>query len=179
MPFLTIVTRCYKRPQMLRRNQASLDAQTCSDWEQLLIIDDVGRGVGWANAQFAVHADDVSGDYVLMLDDDDMLARNDAIAKLKDATWDNPHMVFFRGDHLQNGILPTGEVWQKAPKATHVSGQDFITRADVWRKHIGAFAQQSMGDIAFLNALWSDVTDVTWLDELVVQVQRVSLGAAE
>jgi len=179
MPFLTVVTRCYKRPQMLRRNQAALDAQTCDDWEQLLLVDAVGRGVGWANAQFAAHADDVSGDYVLMLDDDDMLARSDAIETLKDAAKGSPELIVFRADHKQNGILPTAEVWGQEPKATHISGQDFITRADVWRAHIAHFAQTSMGDIAFLRALWPNVADVVWLDELLVEVQRVSLGAAE
>ena len=44
-PFLSVVTRCYKRPDMLNENKASLRGQTDQDYEQLFIVDDVGRGV--------------------------------------------------------------------------------------------------------------------------------------
>lgn len=51
MSFLTVITRTYKRPGLLARNQASLAAQTDPDFEQILLVDDAGRGVAWANAQ--------------------------------------------------------------------------------------------------------------------------------
>ena len=178
-PFLSIVTRCYKRPQMLRQCLASVDAQTCDKWEQLLIYDEVGRGVGWANRQFAAQAHHIAGAYVLMLDDDDAFACDDAVQMLQDATVDNPEMVIFRGDHLHHGILPTDKVWQKRPQATHISGQDFITRVDVWRRWIPYFGVERMGDITFLNVVWPNVKNVVWLDKVLVKQQRVSLGAAE
>ena len=180
MPFLTVVTRCYQKPTMLQHNMATVDAQTCDDWEQLLIVDEVGHGLAWANAQFAKHAKQAGGDYVLMLDDDDAFADDEAIAILKDAAQDRPELIVFRGDHCEEGILPTDEVWKKRrPKLGQISGQDFVTRADVWKKHIGSFAQPIQGDYAFLAAMWPELSEITWIDRVLVKQQRISRGMAE
>lgn len=177
--FLTVVTRCYKRPQALQANVASLNNQTCDDWEQLFIVDEVGRGIGWANRQFARYANQVSGDYVLMLDDDDRLIRDDAIEILKRTAYNQPEIVIFRGLHGRHGILPSDETWGDKPKSTHISGQDFITRSDVWKAHIEHFGHEKMGDYAFLSALWPSVQSVVWLDELLVEQQAIGGGEPE
>ena len=176
--FLTVVTRCYRRPSALRANVASLDEQTCDDWEQLLIHDEVGRGIPWANRQMARYIDQIDGDYVLMLDDDDRLTRPDAVEVLKRVTHSTPDIIIFRGLHGHHGILPTDEVWGNKPKGTQISGQDFITRADVWKAHVGAMDGR-MGDYAFLQSLWPNAESVVWLDELLVEQQSIGGGNPE
>ena len=188
MPFLSIVTRCYRRPAALARNVASVQAQVDPDLEHLFIVDDVGRGVQWANAQFAVHAGRVHGEYVLMLDDDDALATSMAIVLLKQSLGPaRPDLVVFRADHGPLGILPGGSVWGQRPARGQIGGIDFITRADVWRKHIKAFARPAdpdgptpCGDYSFLEAVWKRRgLRVAWLDRLLTRVQGIGRGEPE
>jgi hypothetical protein len=183
--FLTVVTRHFvKRPNLLAACQQSLDAQRVRDFEHVLLTDDVGRGVAWANAQFAAHADQVRGEYVLMLDDDDALADPDAVAILRDAAEARPDLVFFRADHGELGILPDGAVWKKRPVRGHVGGIDFITRSDVWKAHISAFSKahslaSPCGDYYFLESVWETKPSIVWVDRVLTRVQRISQGAPE
>jgi len=66
--FLTIITRCCRRPQQLIRNIDSLRRQTSDEWEQLFLVDHTGRHKGdpivWANAQFERYQHLPEGDYV-------------------------------------------------------------------------------------------------------------------
>ncbi len=184
-PFLTVITRCYKRPKMLRANVASLEMQTDQDYEQLFIVDEVGRGVQWANEQFAVHTDRVNGEYVLLLDDDDKLVDREAVAKLKAAARrTGADIVVFRVDHGPLGILPDAIVWEKEPVHCHIGGGDLIVKADLWRRCIEYFGHAVStispgGDFSFMRELWSHNPRVCWLDKVLEEVQRISRGAPE
>ena len=173
-PFLSVVTRCYKRPEMLAANVASLEEQTDQDYEQLFIVDEVGRGVGWANQALA--GAEPAGDYVMVLDDDDMLTNYRAIELLKLATADQPEIVIFKADHARLGILPRPTVWGKRPIRGSIGSCDFISRRDVWDKHITAFGTMACGDYNYLRSVWQDGPEVIWLDELLASVQRISRG---
>jgi hypothetical protein len=179
MTFLSVVTRCHPhRPTMLDRNQESLEMQTDQDYEHVLIKDTEGRGVPWANAQLQYA--EVTGEYVLVLDDDDMLTDPHAIATLKTAAANGPALIIFKADHGPLGILPSRAVWEQRPVSGHIGSCDFITRRDVWREHISAFDKPECGDYAFLKSAWGDGgLQVVWLDATLAGVQRVSKGAAE
>lgn len=174
MTFLTVVTRCYKRPEMLAANRQSLGAQTSQDYEQLFVVDDVGLGVGHANRALATVTP--AGDYVLVLDDDDILTDVRAIELLKEATTEKPDLVIFRVDHDHLGILPNDLIWGKRPLKGHIGSCSFIARRDVWEKYIHRFGVDECGDYAFLHAVWADRPYVVWLDELLAGVQRISKG---
>ena len=185
--FLSIVTRhMLSRPALYERHLQSLLAQTDRNFEQVLIVDETGNGLRWANEQFAVHAGRVTGDYVLLLDDDDVLAEPDAVAALRAAVRVTtlqetaPDIVMFRCDCGPGvGILPDGVAWQKRPVLGHVGGSCFIVRNEVWQRHIGMFAQPSGGDYHFLEALWRDEYAKTWLDRVLVRVQQTGQGRPE
>ena len=180
MSFLTVVTRCYKRPEMLANNRQSLADQTSQDFEQIFIVDTVGYGVSWANKQFYRHRDEPTGDYILMLDDDDMLTNNDAIKLLKAATADKPDLVMCRFDCGSNSVLPSEAMWASQwPKITHVGTPCFITRRDIWYENIEHFGQPRAGDYNFLAEIWPDLGSIEWLDVVIGKVQRVSYGAPE
>ncbi len=173
-PFLTVVTRCFKRPEMLAENVASLEGQTDPDYEQLFIVDEIGQGVGWANQQLATARP--AGRYVLVLDDDDMLTNDRAITLMKEAAKNGPHLIIFKAVHNGLGILPSRAIWGKRPLFGHIGSCDFVTRLDIWERHIHAFGVDEGGDYAFLKAIWQDGPTVVWLDEILAGVQRISRG---
>lgn len=178
-PFLSVVTRCYRRPALLENNQASLRAQTVSDYEQILIIDEVGRGVHAANMALANAYP--TGEYVLCLDDDDRLIDPEAIATLKCfvESKGRPSLVFFKADHAALGTLPDPIVWQKRPIHGYVGSCDFISRRDVWERHIVSFGTPASGDYHYLKSVWLENPCVAWLDRKLAGVQRISKGRPE
>lgn len=177
-PFLSIVTRCYKRPLMLAMNKQSIAAQTCQDFEQLFLVDDEGRGVHAANQALATAQP--RGDYVMILDDDDMLATETAIETMKEATVDNPDIVVFRADHGKLGVLPSPAVyWHEEPISGRIGSCDFIVRRRLWKRHIAAFGTPACGDYHFLKSLWATNPTVVWIRDVLAAVQRISRGAPE
>jgi hypothetical protein len=151
--------------------------QTDPDYEQILIEDKEGLGVGHANRQLATARP--TGEYVMVLDDDDWLLHDDAIGLMKNATVEGPSLLIFKADHNGLGILPSPAVWQRRPMQGHIGSCDFITRQDVWSRHINAFGVNACGDYAFLFSIWQDNPSVVWLDEILAGVQRISRGAPE
>lgn len=177
-PFLSVVTRCHPdRPGFLANNMASLSRQSDQDYEHLFIADDLGRGIEWANQ--ALQTATPTGDYVLILDDDDMLSDGQAIDKLRRAATGSPDVVVFKADHDFLGILPRNMVWCNRPIQGMIGSCDFITRRDVWYDHIHEFGTPKCGDYAFLKAVWQTGPDVVWLDEKLAAVQRISNGRPE
>lgn len=162
---------------MLAINRQSLGAQTSQDYEQVFVVDDVGRGVGWANR--ALQTAEVIGDYVLVLDDDDTLTSVRAIELLKEATADKPDLVIFKADHARLGVLPSLVIWGKRPVKGHIGSCDFISRRDVWERHIKAFGALACGDYTYLRSAWQDNPSVVWLDKELAAVQRISRGRPE
>jgi len=180
-PFLSIITRhMASRPRMFEECLRSLTAQTDQDFEHIVLVDHIGRGVPWANLQFARYRDAVGGDYVLILDDDDALATPLAVATLRAAVaGTQADIVIFRGDHCQLGILPDDAHWKQPPACGHISAQDLIVRREVWRRHVDAFGNEYAGDFSFIAALWRCGYQVHWLDAVLTRQQRISRGAAE
>lgn len=177
-PFLSVITRHLpERKENLQDCLSSLTLQTCQDFEQIILVDHVHRGLGWANGQFAAHRDAPTGDYVLMLDDDDALIRTDTVETLRSiANSTQADIIIFRGIHPPHGVLPTPACWGQKPIYGHISGQDFIVRRALWRQHIEAFAQPQAGDFAFLEALWAAGCRPYWHDALFVRIQQRGHG---
>ena len=170
MPFLSVITRCYKRPKMFRQNVLSLAAQTDQDFEQIFIVDKIGYGIGGANRALATV--EPTGDYVLVLDDDDIISEPRAIECLKEATTENPDIVIFKGDFHNLGVLPDEVVWGKRPLLGHIGSCSFVVSNDVWKKHVAAWGSSGddCGDYEFLKELWQGKPQVVWLDKLLVAI---------
>jgi len=182
MPFLEVLTRCYQRPQSLARNQASLDAQTDPDWVQTLLIDEVGRGVPWANRQLGLYAPQVEGDYVWILDDDDECIRPMLVAELKAIVEaHHPDLIMVRGDCGKHGILPPDALWGKPPRFVHICMSGFVVRRAVYQAYAGAWPDDVGGDFVFVSAVYAamPVDRVYWHDEVVMQIQSKGDGRPE
>jgi hypothetical protein len=173
--FLSVITRTHPKPvDYLALNEQSLREQLDPDYEQTVIRDEVGRGLAWANRQFYEHRYDVDGDYVIMLDDDNVLATPHAITLLKAVTWDYPNAVIFKADVGPHGILPTSLAWtQRRAIAWQIDGHCVVVRRDTWIEYIHEFNCDIRGDAAFLAALTAADLRIEWLNAVLVRALRV------
>lgn len=191
MPFLEILTRCYKRPRMLAINQASLTTQTDPDWVQTLLPDLIGRGIGWSMENMANYASELVGDYIWILDDDDMCICPTLVADLK-SIWvsSGPDVIMVKMDH-EGVILPGERTWGHAPVYGQIGVSAFIVKREVWQANCRAFIPGWYGsDFSFINeiwgnnpqfdmAMWITPPKIYWFDCVASRMQRHSLGKEE
>jgi len=176
---LEVLTRCNCRPQMLMANICSLTAQSDQDWEQTFIVDTAARGIGASYEALA--AQPVHGDYVWILDDDDLCIYPTLVSDLRGLTAERPGVVMVKMDHgPELGVLPDAEHWCETPVQGHIGCSAFIVRRDVWQRYAAAFAPgHYASDFAFIHSVWGDRPVVVWHDVIASRVQRVSHGATE
>jgi hypothetical protein len=182
MAFLEILTRCFKRPIMLSHNQASLEQQTCADWTQTLLVDELGRGVGWSYQNMAAYADQLTGDYIWILDDDDVCTRRTLVYELTQiAQAHNPDVIMVRMNHQERGILPDAQGWKVGPIPGLIGCSAYVVRREVFQRHAGAFLSAGYAsDFDFIYEIFTDETlSIFWHDVIASQVQWIGLGRPE
>jgi len=179
--FLQVVTRCYRRPAMLAANIEALEAQSDPDWAQTMIIDGVGLGVGAAQAELATFAPTLRGQYIWILDDDDVCTRARLVQEVKAiAAEHDPDIIMVRMDHGRRGILPDNAHWQRPPAHSWIGVSAVIVRRQLWQRHAGAFATARYdSDFDFISALFGADPEIYWHDVIAAKVQRISMGRAE
>lgn len=181
MPFLEVLTRSYKRPGYLAQNQASLRAQTDSDWQQTLLVDEVGRGVPWANRHLGAYAPNLVGDYIWVLDDDDECILPTLVADLKQIVAERaPNVVMLRGE-VGSRVLPDPAHWQQPPVRGEIGMSNFILRRSVWQANAPALHEALCADHSLIGQVLRSVhiQTVVWLDVVAMRTQRVSRGRPE
>ena len=165
---------------MLARNKASLARQTDPDYEVILIVDDVGRGVPWANKQLAAVAPRIKGRYVFVLDDDDEIVDDTLIMSVKlcvGAT--GADLIIHKMDHGPAGIFPDAEYWGKRPVLGHFGMSAAVMSASLYRTAITKIQERRAGDIYYYQALYDHATRIEWEDRVISRVQRISWGKPE
>jgi len=182
-PFLSILTRTYRRPFALSQCVQSVRDQTDQDLEHLILEDTVGVGV--AEAHRLLLAAKPAGYYVMTLDDDDLLASPWVVSDLRAAVNEyRPDVVVFRMNNAELGILPDGLVWQTGPVPGHISGSNVAVRRHVWKACIPAVLGRDdkpiyESDFLYLEEIWRRARRIHWLDKIEVLVSRVNRGAME
>lgn len=185
MPFLSIVTRTYKRPRGLARCKLCLEGQTDHDFEHLVVEDTVGLGV--AQSHQLIRDSRPKGDYVMILDDDDFAATPYMVSDLKAAAQAyDPDVIVFRQNNAQLGILPDRFVWQQYPIKGHISGSCVAVKWHVWTACIPAIMTGGLnggpcyeGDFYYIDAVWHYTTKLHWLDKVLVIVPHIGRGGTE
>lgn len=181
MAFLEVLTRCYKRPEGLRRNQASLRAQVDRDYVQTLLVDDQGIGVAAANARLATV--EPMGDYVWVLDDDDFCVYPRLILMLKAFAEADQHPAAFvtMMDHgPELGVLPSEKWWGRIPPEGGIGASALIVRRDVWLRWRERWASaRYASDYDFASAVLRNEPGVVWLSVVASAISRRSIGKAE
>ena len=178
--FLTIVTRCCKRPHMLTSNIESVLSQSDRDVEQIFIVDCNQGGILRANISLAQNKDRVNGDYVYILDDDTRLFDKGFVARLKRAAEEMPDIIMVKSSRPQLAphVLPKPFVWNCPDRLTLGSTNClcYIVRRQMWLDHIEAFGEPAAGDWWFLNRLRSRGATFAWIDLVVAETQQLGRG---
>jgi hypothetical protein len=181
VPFLEILTRSFGgRPHMFAAQQVSLTAQTDRDFVHTVLMDSERRGIEWASENMGRYAPQLVGDYVWILDDDDLCTLPTFIAGLKQiAVLNAPDVVFVRMDHDYGRILPSAR-WGKSPKVSEIGVSAYVVRREVWQAHAGAWTPgKYTSDFEFIDSIWQSRPVTYWWDVVASRCQRQSLGRAE
>jgi len=164
---------------MLARNKASLETQSCQNYEHVFLVDKMGVGIAEANRRL-INVQ-VSGEYVYILDDDDEITDPNFVNDLQAiANQHAPDVIMVRSENGESGILPTCEVWHQHPIEGRISMLNFVVKTDVFRKHAQAFTEKGFaGDFTFINEVFQNGYNVYWHDCIVARIQRRSHGKPE
>lgn len=181
MAFLEVLTRFYKRPNLLAVNAKALSLQTDPDYVQTILADETGAGIAASYERLAAYGPRLVGEYVWILDDDDVCTRPSLIEELKViAAIDDPDVIMVKMDHGPRGVLPDESHWQKPPEIACVGVSAFIVRKSVWQAHAGAFLPGNYAaDFAFIAAIFASGVSVYWHNVVASRVQVIGLGRQE
>jgi hypothetical protein len=164
---------------MLAANMESLRTQTCEDYVQTLLDDPEGRGIGWSYTNMAAYAPMLRGEYIWILDDDDMVASTTFVADLKRIEQEyKPDVIMVKMDQGKRGILPDG-CWQKRPELGGIGCSAFVVKRSIWQKHARFFSATYAGDFDFILSIFNRDYEIYWFDCIASAVQRISYGAPE
>lgn len=180
-PFITVITRCYKRPGYLYLNKASVNNQNFENYNHYLLIDDIGQGAEAANS-FFMHAKDLKlGTYVFLLDDDNAIIYNSFFSELYNIhTLYNPDIIFFKKKQILE--YPTSKSWEKCPVIDHIDTSCFCVKRQLYENNIHEFAKPKKGDFYFINAVYKNLKDINkvyWLNKITNMAFRISHGKKE
>jgi hypothetical protein len=165
--FLSIVTRCCRRPKALTRNIESVLSQTSRDWEQLLFVDRAGihdeDPILWANAQLERYKDCLRGEYIYILDDDRWFEVPDAISDIKRCAFFGPDVLLVKARETQldnmDYVYPADDIWEvnweagKRPEKWSGCGACVIVKREIWQDHVHYYQHAPGGDWHFINSL--------------------------
>lgn len=181
---LEIVTRHLTgRPTMLAANMDSVRALVYpadTEVKHTLLIDDVGRGVPWANGQLADY--DPMGDYVWLLDDDDRAICPHVAECVRDEAALETDAVFLRMNHKAPlGILPSVSDWGQPPVEGRIGGSSVIVSRALWLECRDAWQPgRYESDADFVKAVYQAAERIAWHDCVASECQRPqSQGAPE
>jgi hypothetical protein len=188
MPFLTIVTGTYRRPIMLRRNMASVQAQSDQDVEQVFLEGDDQSGIDGFHRRLAENQERYRGQYIYILPDDDLLVDLEFVGGLRTIVeeWD-PDVIMVKANKLRLGILPDAMTWGQWPVLGHVDILNYVVCAPLWKRFSASFAKRDhpyydgayAGDFSFIYDVFSTNPRVLWWDRVVARSQRISHGRPE
>lgn len=184
-PFLTIVTRCYKKPKALTICRHSVKQQTDQDYEQVFIIDRVGRGRIEADRVLAKFKHHNSGKYVMVLDDDDMIITPTFISEIKAISKKAhfPDVIIWRGiihPYGERDPLPRkNEAWGRRPLLCQIGSFCFAVRNEIYKRFIHKFDKDDVSDFNFIDAIFSAKCTSCWIDKVYVRTQKKSYGKCE
>ena len=181
-PFLTVVTRCYKRPEALKLNIQSLKQQTEPDYEQIFIVDKVGHGLAAADQALNKYREYNLGQYVMVLDDDDYVIDPNFIFTLKEtATEHDPDVIIWRGffNHLQKVLPPKNNNWGKRVVKCKIGSFNYAIKNELYNKYVYICASGKTGDFDFINSILRTNPSTYWLDNIMVQATHSNAGTQE
>lgn len=147
---LSIVTRTYKRPKSLKVCRDSLAAQTSQDFEHIVIEDLVGIGIEETFTR--LRTQEVNGDYVFILDDDNVITDSRFVENILLLAAERPDIIVCPAKIAEHGVLP--DRWP--PQPGHIDMMNVVVSRAVFDKHKKDFASHYAGDWFFIEACMDD-----------------------
>lgn len=176
-PFLEVITRTFgQRGTLLDRCKESV-ALLGPEVAQRILVDEGARGVAWANHNLATV--EASGEWVWVIDDDDLVSDAGMVEQLRRAAEEQPDVVMVRVVHGKWGMLPPGTDWGHRPIMGRIGGSCAIVRGEVWNKFRHAWQADYAGDFWFINTLWDAGLAFSWLPVIAAYQPWQNNGAGE
>lgn len=182
-PFLTIVTRAYKKPKCLQHCIESVQMQTDSDYEHIILEDLVGQGLAWADCLLDEKKHLNHGKYILVLDDDDKITNRGLIELLKflDKQYD-PDLIIWRGyfSEVDYSLPPIDHRFGRTPARGLIGSFNYCAKKELYDKHVYLCKSGISGDYDFLMAMYQELPKdkIHWLRKILVRTQQKSFGKA-
>jgi hypothetical protein len=164
-PFLTVITRTYRRPNLLGQNKKSLEEQSCQDFEQIIVEDDVGIGI--PATYLRLRSQEANGDYVWLFDDDNVLWDKDFVKKAKALAEQKPDVILCQA-RLAQGVFP--DVWP--PICGRIDAMNYIVSRKMWYEHRRDFGERYEGDFDFISSVAASNPKVLWMEGIIGGTQR-------
>lgn len=182
-PFLSIVTRNHPdRQSLLERCVESVNNLRDKDFQHIVIKDTLGSGIPHANSLFYANKHYVTGEYVFVLDDDDILITNDLVDDMKLVAREQgyPDIIFIMMD-LYSNLIPTPHVWSKDKMIPgHIGSSCVVVRNYLWQRNIANFkTTETPGDFNFIKSIFSNSHSVYWYGKTYSRSFYLNRGASE
>lgn len=145
--------------------------------EHVIVEDTVGLGVGGMYQDIRHHAFKVTGEYVMVLSDDNILTDPHFALDLEKIAWehDRPDVIVFKGV-TGNTVQPAH--WGE-PIETKIDLSCFAVAHDLWVEYADRWGDRYEGDFDFVRALWDDGYEFCWWDRLAFKALQISAGRPE
>ena len=161
---LTIITPTYRRPVGLRMCVASIFGQHQGDEIQHLIVpDEIGKGVAGMYRDLPLVNDQIEGEWVFVLSDDDVLVYPRVVDLIKHVETEHPATGCIMVKMFCNGrVLPWAQCWEAAPLMGGVTLSNWIVRREVHIAH--PFGARYEGDFDQAAAIHLAGVPIAWCD---------------
>lgn len=168
---LTVLTPTYKRPIGLRMCRASVGAQhDAGDIQHLIIPDEEGKGVGGMYRDLPLANDQIEGEWVYVLSDDDVFVYPRVLDLIRHVETHAPEADVIMVKMFCNGrVLPWPQCWEAPPQMGGVTLSNWIVRRDVHIAH--PFGQRYEGDFDQIASMWAAGLTFAWADIVVAASQ--------
>lgn len=188
---LTIVVRhLHHRVEQFTHLMDSLARQSVSNFQVVILNDDEGRGVEWANGHLAEAKRYVKGAYVWILDDDDILASDVVVEQILGTLvylCDGgivANMMVFQFGHNRMGTLPNDDhIDRRKLDRGRIAGQCVIVDRWLFDNHIHAFGLNEYpadyggsGDYSYITRCREQAGVVLYIKETLAYRQYQSLS---
>lgn len=177
-PYLTIYTPTYKRPRLLADCMASVAMQTVPPLEHIIVADYIGIGIARMYQEIEYRANSFNGDYVYILQDDDMLKDQLVIEDFYNEVYMEQPPVVIARNYKGKRLLPDKGYWEQEPKQNHIDLSGFIIRNDVFYDNRNNFGRRYEGDFDFIHSLWGKYP-FHWWDRAIAFSQQIGKGEPE
>lgn len=177
MPFLTVYTPTFRRPLMLAQCETSVQIQT-APVEHVIVQDEIGLGIDGMYGDIRNHLEKVSGEYVMVLSDDNVLVSEYFAGELERevAAQSRPAVVVFKG-LIGSTVQPAS--WGGEPRITQIDLSCFAVQREIWQAHAADWGERYEGDFDFIHALWRAGHTFHWWDRVVFRALQISHGEPE